>query len=78
MDCSMPVMDGYTAARVIREREQGRGRVPIVAVTAGVLDEDKRRCLAAGMDAVLAKPIDPAELRRLVIRVLPARGAVTA
>ena len=66
MDCFMPRMDGYAAAEKIRgwEKENGKPRVPIVAITASVLDSDRKRCFAAGMDDVLAKPIEPSELRR--------------
>ena len=65
MDCQMPVMDGFTAARRIRdiERQNGRGkRLPIIALTANVMSEDRDSCLAAGMDAHLGKPIEPAQL----------------
>jgi two-component system sensor histidine kinase/response regulator len=64
MDCQMPVMDGFTAARRIREAERARGekRVPIIALTANVMSEDRERCLAAGMDEHLGKPIESAKL----------------
>jgi signal transduction histidine kinase/ActR/RegA family two-component response regulator len=66
LDCFMPRMDGYTAAEKIRswEKENGKPRIPIVAITASVLDSDRKLCFASGMDDVLAKPIEPSELRR--------------
>jgi two-component system sensor histidine kinase/response regulator len=58
MDCHMPVMDGFEAARQIRITEAGaERRLPIIAMTAGVMEEDRERCTAAGMDGYIAKPI---------------------
>jgi signal transduction histidine kinase/DNA-binding response OmpR family regulator len=63
MDCQMPVMDGYTATREIRALEQdGRARVPIVAVTANAMRDDLERCREAGMDEFVAKPVTLAAL----------------
>lgn len=63
MDVEMPGMDGMQAAQAIRERERPTGRrVPIVALTAHANPADRRRCLDAGMDAYLSKPVEMAEL----------------
>ena len=68
MDCQMPVMDGYTATRFIRQREQQRGlpRLPIVALTANAFDEDASQARAVGMDAHLAKPYTRDQLREVL------------
>ncbi len=68
MDCQMPKMDGYTATTRLREHEQPDRHVPIIAMTAGALTEDRQRCLAAGMDDYLAKPIDPDQLQAALDR----------
>ncbi|MDY7535261.1 response regulator [Pseudomonas sp. Bout1] len=72
-DCRMPVLDGYSMAREIRRREatHGRGRVPIIAVTAKLGAEDARRCLEAGMDAWVLKPLSLERLRDLLESWLP-------
>jgi CheY-like chemotaxis protein len=64
MDCQMPGMDGYQTTQAIRERETAGERLPIIACTAHALEEERRRVLDAGMDAFLAKPIEPLALRR--------------
>jgi CheY-like chemotaxis protein len=66
MDCQMPEMDGFEATRRIRAREDGQARIPIVALTANAMEGDRDRCLAAGMDGYLAKPIQTEALRSVV------------
>jgi CheY-like chemotaxis protein/HPt (histidine-containing phosphotransfer) domain-containing protein len=73
MDCQMPELDGYKATEQIRSEESGR-RVPIIAMTANAMPADRERCLAAGMDDYLAKPIQPAQLERALGRWLPGFG----
>jgi len=67
LDCQMPVMDGFAAAARIREREAGRNyRTPVIAMTATATDEDRLRCLAAGMDDYLVKPVRLESLRAIL------------
>jgi len=70
----MPVMDGLAATRAIR-RLPGTGVVPIVAMTANVLQQDRERCFEAGMNDYLAKPIEPAQLTAALQRWIKPRGA---
>ncbi|CAN7681370.1 response regulator [Aquipseudomonas alcaligenes] len=72
MDMQMPVMDGLVATRCLREREQGGARIPILAMTANAMAGDRERCLEAGMDDHIAKPIDPEKLYAALLRWLPA------
>ncbi len=78
MDCQMPHVDGYEATREIRERETrlDGDRLPIVAMTANAMEGDRQRCLAAGMDDYLAKPLRLEELDAVLSRWLPAGSAV--
>jgi CheY-like chemotaxis protein len=72
MDVAMPEMDGLEATRTIRGLEGERGRVPIVAMTAGAFDEDRQRCLDAGMNDFVSKPVVRADLLKAVERWLEA------
>jgi len=86
MDCQMPEMDGFEAARLIRQREQNAGDVqrhlPIIALTANAIKGDRERCLAAGMDGYVTKPIDSQTLIRTMRSFLntsdPAERPVAA
>jgi PAS domain S-box-containing protein len=76
MDVQMPEMDGFEATTAIRAREQGTGRhIPILAMTAYAMKGDRERCLAAGMDAYVSKPIQPRELWQAIEALVPADGA---
>jgi len=76
MDCQMPVQDGYSATREWRERElrQGDGRLPIVAMTANAMAGDRQRCLDAGMDDYLSKPVSREALSKCLQLWLPGRA----
>jgi PAS domain S-box-containing protein len=77
MDVQMPRLDGYATTEAIRRREEETGapRRPIIALTANAFAEDRRRCLAAGMDGVLTKPVMFAALKAELAKWLPAADA---
>jgi two-component system, sensor histidine kinase and response regulator len=68
MDIQMPVMDGYTATRHIRDREGAQRRTPIIALTADAMSGQLERCLQSGMDGLLTKPLDPERLQEVLER----------
>ncbi|MEJ0039945.1 MAG: response regulator [Gammaproteobacteria bacterium] len=68
MDVQMPLMDGYTATRQIRDLERGRMRTPIVALTANAMTGQLERCLQSGMDGLLTKPLEPERLEEALDR----------
>jgi signal transduction histidine kinase/ligand-binding sensor domain-containing protein/CheY-like chemotaxis protein/HPt (histidine-containing phosphotransfer) domain-containing protein len=72
LDCQMPVMDGYQAAREIRRLEQGLRHIPIIALTADAMKDAEQNCREAGMDEYLTKPFDRKQLRETIERLLPA------
>jgi two-component system sensor histidine kinase/response regulator len=75
MDMQMPVMDGCTATREIRKIEHLRG-LPIVAMTANAMEQDRRKCAEAGMNGHVAKPIDPDELWSALLRFVQPQAAL--
>jgi len=73
MDVQMPVMDGFDATRIIREKEKGTGtHLPIVAMTAHAMKGDRERCLESGMDGYVSKPINMQELYEAIDSLFPA------
>ena len=75
MDVQMPVMDGFEATAAIRKREESGGmRLPIVALTAHAMKGDREKCLAAGMDGYISKPIRPQELDEVLRKYLARRA----
>ncbi|HSE69918.1 MAG TPA: response regulator [Nocardioidaceae bacterium] len=68
MDVQMPRLDGYGATRAIRSAEPAGARVPVLAMTAAAVEGEREKCLAAGMDDFLTKPVDPAALAEVLAR----------
>ena len=69
MDCQMPVMDGFEAARRIRE-QAALSRLPVIAMTANVMEGDREKCIAAGMNDYIGKPVVEADLKKTLSRWL--------
>jgi CheY-like chemotaxis protein len=75
MDVQMPDLDGHEVTRRIRAMEGAASRTPIVALTAGASEEDRKRCLQSGMDDHIAKPFSPQDLSEVLCRYAPAEDA---
>jgi signal transduction histidine kinase/CheY-like chemotaxis protein len=73
MDCHMPEMDGFAATRLVRRLPGSASRLPILALTASALERDRLRCLEAGMDGFITKPVDPLALRNALNESLTDR-----
>lgn len=76
MDCHMPEMDGYEAARFIRELSQFED-LPIIALTANAMKGDREKCLAAGMNDYLSKPVDVAALEMVLLKWMPSKKHIS-
>jgi len=77
MDCQMPIMDGYTAVRILRQNEETSGkRIPVIAMTANAMAGDREKCLRAGMDDYMSKPLNRALMEQTLRKWLPP-GAKT-
>jgi PAS domain S-box-containing protein len=78
MDCQMPEMDGFAAVAIIRTQEaQSNTHLPIIALTANAMPEDRARCLNAGMDDYLSKPVREAEVMTMLMRWVPRQLSTT-
>jgi CheY-like chemotaxis protein/HPt (histidine-containing phosphotransfer) domain-containing protein len=77
LDCQMPIMDGYLTARTIRKLESDGtrpNRIPVIAMTANAMAGDREKCLAAGMDDYMSKPLNRALLEQMLQRWLPSEA----
>jgi signal transduction histidine kinase/CheY-like chemotaxis protein len=77
MDCQMPEMDGYEATRRLRERERGTRRTTVIAMTASARAEDRERCLQAGMDDYISKPVQFSDLAQVLGRWVGAASQLS-
>ncbi len=73
MDCQMPILDGYEATRLLREREGENAHTVVVALTASAMAGDREKCLAAGMDDYLTKPVRTAEIAQVLAKWMPEK-----
>ena len=72
MDIQMPELDGYEATKKIREKEGSQKHTPIIALTANALIGDREKCLKAGMDDYISKPIESEKLEEILKKYLPS------
>ncbi len=68
MDCQMPVMDGYDAAGLIKKSDSLNANTPIIAMTANAIEGDREKCIAAGMDDYMCKPINKQKLKEMILK----------
>lgn len=71
MDCQMPVLDGFEATRAIRQLSNDKSQVPIIAITANAMSKDRERCVEAGMNDYMSKPVNMHELKEKLLKWLP-------
>ena len=70
MDCKMPVMDGFEAVNTIRNSAEAWKRIPVIAITANALSGERERCMNAGMDEYLSKPVKMEDLGKMLERFI--------